>query len=113
LDLLATSAFGALVANAREHYDEIIIDTPPVEVVSDACLMAGHVHRAVLVVRLHRSRQRAVGRAIEQLAAVGVRTVGLVLNSLSPMDAGYGYGYRYGNGYGADAEAGKPSQAPL
>lgn len=103
--LLASARFAELVAWAESHYDQVLIDCPPVLVASDATIVGRVAGGVMLVVQPHKNCRRLVIRAVDELQAAGLRLVGIVLNRLSAQsDHGYyGYGYAYGYG-GAEGE---------
>ncbi len=100
-ELLASPRFVELLAWADAHYDQILVDCPPVLAVSDAQIVGRLVDGAVLVVRPEKNHRRLVVRACEQFRSTGVTVFGVVANGISEMGgAGYGYGYDYQYGYG-------------
>jgi protein-tyrosine kinase len=98
---LTSDRMHRLVAEARDTFDWVIIDTPPVTVLTDANLLAGMVDGAVLVVKASSTPFALVNRAID---AVGrSRILGVVLNHATTATADSGY---YNSYYG-----GAPSPA--
>ncbi|MEO1235932.1 MAG: polysaccharide biosynthesis tyrosine autokinase [Planctomycetota bacterium] len=79
-DLLNSKAFARLQAEAAERYDQIIIDSPPVNAVNDARIASTLVGAVVVVLRKDRSRGSEVKAAIESLNAVQAPLIGVVLN---------------------------------
>lgn len=102
-DIFASERFAELVAEAREHYDHVIIDTPPVMVVPDARIIAQHADACIFVVRWDHTPRRVVSEALGMFESVNVTVNGLVLNNIDMRGQkryGYGHGYgRYGKGY--------------
>ena len=94
-DLLAQKAFTDLLAKAEQLYDRIIIDTPPVNSVADALVMAPAAHAVCLVVHAGSTSRRGVQRAIESLRRANGNTVGVILNRQRAGVYGYYYNYRY------------------
>ena len=104
-ELLSRSDFGAFIAEAAKQFDRIVIDTAPVNAVSDTLLLVEHVHSVCLVVRADSTPRKAVLQASAALTAAGRRPVGVIVNRLSAR-AGIGYYYHYGVGkYGATEPA--------
>jgi succinoglycan biosynthesis transport protein ExoP len=95
-ELLSHPRFAELVAWAEQHYDQVLIDCPPVMAATDAAIVGRHVDGIVLVVQPGKNHRRVVLRAVEQLSAMGVRLLGLVVNRISDHASEYGYGYGYG-----------------
>ena len=89
-----------LIALLRERYDFIIIDTPPLLVVTDPSITAGMVDGVVLALRVRRKSRPNARESINILQAVGARVLGVVINNSDEASSsdgyrGYGY-YRYG-----------------
>ncbi len=100
--LLQNGRLGKLLAQARESFDMIIVDAPPVLPVPDALTMGRWTDGAVLAVRYDTSRFPLVERANRRLAHVGVPVIGAVVNGVRSSDSYYGsYGYGGYGGYGS------------
>ncbi|REC55121.1 chain-length determining protein [Rhodosalinus sediminis] len=103
-DLFASEKFHALLETARETYDYIIIDTPPVLVVPDARVIGQSADAIVFNVRWDSTTHAQVAEALRQFETVNVPVTGLVLSQIDPAGMKrYGYGGRYGaySRYGA------------
>ncbi len=100
--LLASSRFAELLAWAESHYDQVLIDSPPILVASDAAIVGRIAQGFMLVVQPHKNHRRLVIRAVEEVRALGLQLVGIILNRLTSQggEAYYGQGYGYGYGYG-------------
>lgn len=87
---LASERMQRLVDQARETFDWVIVDTPPIGLLSDANLLAAFADGAILVVKAGTTPSELVQRAV---AAIGKdRLLGVVLNRASvPMGPGYAY----------------------
>jgi Mrp family chromosome partitioning ATPase len=88
-----------------EAFDLILLDTPPLLAASDAAILATQVDGVVVVVRAGVTEAEAGQQAMQQLAAVGARVVGAVLNDPDSKLQQYGgyYNYEYAS-EGADAK---------
>ena len=91
----------ALLEWARERYDAVVVDTPPVNAVADAVLIASKGDSILLVARFGATTLDALAFAMEQLHVVRASVTGAVLNDVdSSLDAEanglYGYGGLYG-----------------
>lgn len=96
--LLAGDRLGKLLAQARESFDMIIVDAPPVLPVPDALTIGRWTDGAVLAVRYDTSRFPLVERAYRRLGHVGVPVIGAVVNGVRTSASYYGgYGYGYGS----------------
>lgn len=103
-DLFASEKFHTLLETARETYDYIIIDTPPVLVVPDARVIGQSADAIVFNVRWDSTTHAQVAEALRQFETVNVPVTGLVLSQIDPAGMKrYGYGGRYGaySRYGA------------
>ncbi|MDR3638951.1 MAG: polysaccharide biosynthesis tyrosine autokinase [Isosphaeraceae bacterium] len=94
--LLQGDRLGNLLAQARESFDMIIVDAPPVLPVPDALTIGRWTDGAVLAVRYDASRFPLVDRANRRLAQVGVPVLGAVVNGMRSPDGAYGGSYAYG-----------------
>ena len=83
-----------LVSSLRDHFDMIIIDTPPTLAVAEARQLAPKADATLMVARAGGTRENELQFAIEQLERVGARVMGVVLNGFD-MKMAYGYDYRY------------------
>jgi capsular exopolysaccharide synthesis family protein len=96
--LLNGDDFRALLEWARQHYELVVVDTPPVNIVADAVLVASQCDGVLLIARSGVTTRDAMDAAMEQLRVVNARVAGAVLNDADPKtgtDVGYGYGPRY------------------
>lgn len=97
-ELLSSKRYAKLIQDAREQYDLVIVDTPPVGAFADAAVVARQVDGAILVVREGFTDKRAAQLAMEQLRASGAHILGVVMN-FEELASGSGYGYYYGYYY--------------
>jgi capsular exopolysaccharide synthesis family protein len=96
-ELLDQPRMGELLGALREHFDVIIIDTPPTLAVSEAKQLAPKADATLMVVRAGETKERDLDLAVQELQRVGGRIIGVVLNGFN-LDMAYGYKYRY-SGY--------------
>jgi capsular exopolysaccharide synthesis family protein len=105
-ELLSHRRLSEVIAWAESHYDQLLIDCPPMLAASDAAIVGRLVDGVLMVVRPDENHRRAVIRAIEGLTSVHVKPIGIVANHIAhERDGGLygyaaGYGYGYGPGYG-------------
>ena len=101
-EMVASEGMLKLIDSLKSHYDFIILDTPPVTLVSDALSVVPVTDGIVLVVRPKYTDRREVRRAVDQLQFVGGKIIGAVANAVQQKKHTYGrrYGSRYGYGYG-------------
>lgn len=112
-EVLSSSKTGEFLAIAKEKFDYILIDTPPVGIVADASICAKYTDSSIFVIREDRFPVPAILEAVSDLTEGGTDLAGCVYNvstdrskngygSYSRSRRGYGkrYGYGYGKGYG-------------
>jgi len=88
-ELLASGQMKKLVKEQRKIYDYVIIDSPPLLLVSDAKVLAKVVDATILVLNAAATRRGAAQRAIYELRVVGANVVGCVLLAVRAMKGGY------------------------
>ena len=104
--LLQNRKLGLLIAQFRQIYDLVIIDSPPVLPVPDALILGRWVDGAVLAVRYDISRFPQVERARRQLDGAGISVLGTVINGMKNSDSYYGrYSYSRKRAPQADSPA--------
>ena len=96
---LTSERMRQLLREAREAFDFVIIDTPPVGLMTDASLLASMVDVALLVVRAVSTPYDLVKRAADTIGRH--RIAGVVLNRAEPQQ---NHSYQYYAGYYADAD---------
>ncbi len=113
-ELLSSERFADSLASLREQFDFVIVDTPPMLVVSDPANVAGLVDAVLLTVRLRRNLKPIATRAAQMLHSINANMLGVVVNGIGVGGNSYGYGgYRYDNysggrsgGYGKSGHGG-------
>ena len=94
-ELLSRKDFARAIAEAAQAYDRVVVDTAPVNVVSDTLLLVPQVQSVCLVVRASSSPREAVRRAVRILSAAGREPVGAVFNRVTRRGLGYYHQYYY------------------
>ncbi len=82
-EMLASETFGQLLHQAGREFDVVIVDTPPLLAVSDACVVASQADGVLLSISLGRNRRVAVRRSLELLDAQGAHILGAVVQSMA------------------------------
>jgi capsular exopolysaccharide synthesis family protein len=92
-ELISGPKFKDILAEAREMFDYIIIDAPPLGIFTDATVLINHADGAMLVVRANRTRYALLDRILEPLPKD--RLLGVVLNQSEDVldESQYNYGY--------------------
>ena len=118
-ELLGSSRMEHLLDNLRQNYDYIVLDTPPVNLVTDSAILAPKTDGVAFVVRAGQTERGAIIHAVEQIEYAKAKILGFILNGVDMGQTGYGYkkysrygykkydyGYGYGYGYGEEPAAG-------
>ena len=107
-EALTLSEMGTIFQWARTNYDYVIVDTPPVLMVSDPTIVASHVDAALLVMRIRKRCRPNAKETIELLRRSNTIVMGVVVNNVkfgngfnayqcrasgAYQYSGYGYGY--------------------
>jgi receptor protein-tyrosine kinase len=93
-ELLGSRRFAELVGQAREDFDYVLLDAPPVEPVSDPLILATLSDGVLLILDAQRTSKAAVRHSLRNLKGVGARVLGTVMNNVEGSKNGY-YGYAY------------------
>ena len=97
-DLLSGPKFKEILREAREMFDYIIVDAPPLGIFTDATVLINQADGAIIVVRTNRTKFSAIDRILETLPRE--RMLGVVLNQSDDVlsESHYNYGY-YGKNF--------------
>lgn len=90
-ELLSSQRMRQLVEALHTVADVVILDTPPLLVVTDAAVLASNGGDVVLVVNARRTQQNALVRAIESLHRIEAHLCGVIVNELSRSARSYAY----------------------
>lgn len=102
-DIVSSEALRGLVNEARDHYDIIVLDAPPILAVVDARVLSLMADATVMVVRWRRTPRVLVLQALKQLRVYGAKVAGVVitqanLRSLAASEGSHAYVHRkYGS----------------
>lgn len=95
-ELLGSARFSHILSKLKTHYERILIDSPPVLPVADGNILAAISDATIVVVRAGKTKRKALVRLQEDIARVGGRIIGSVVNDIRRGDLGYGnYSYAY------------------
>jgi capsular exopolysaccharide synthesis family protein len=98
-ELLGSQRLRDFLASLKDHFDWVIIDSPPVMAVTDAALVAHSATGVVFVVGAEMTSRHAAKTAIDQLQQVDARFVGAVLNRVNLEKNSYYYSQYYRREY--------------
>ena len=111
-ELLASKKMQSTLNELGELYDYIFMDSPPINVVSEASLVAKYMTGVVLVVRYKYTLHNMIEKALNTLEFADAKVLGFIFNDVEPTRYSYStgykynyrgspsYGYSYGYGYG-------------
>jgi exopolysaccharide transport family protein len=98
-ELLASSNMRDLIAELRDLYDHIVIDTPPTLSVTDAVVLSPRADATILVIRSGHTTKQALRRARDILMQVNAHVAGVLLNAVDLTSPDYYYYYEYQGKY--------------
>lgn len=100
-ELILTDSMKNILNQLKELYDYVIIDTPPVGLVTDALILMNYSDITFTIVRANYTRKEFIKNLDRLSKEHSHNHVGMVLNGVEIGDKyGYGYGVSYGYGYG-------------
>jgi polysaccharide biosynthesis transport protein len=120
-ELLASTNMRDVLAELREKYDHIVLDTPPTLSVTDAVVLSPRADAIVLVIRSGSTTKQALRRSRDILMQVNARVSGVLLNAVDLSSPDYYYYYEYQGKYAqyyrdggasADADEEEPETEP-
>lgn len=98
-EILTSNALRQFIAELKEEFDIVVVDTAPLFAVADALDLASQTEATLLVCTSGRSSWPVLERSTEMLSTVGTKVLGLVLNRFDPTAAYGSSKYGYGSGY--------------
>ncbi len=115
LGVLNSAQMRDFIKAAKERYDFVFFDSPPIMGVSDASILASEVDMALLVIQYRKYPQVMTQRAKQMVEKVGGNLMGVVLNNINISQDSYyyyysGYYYDYYSKHDDDAKPGKPGK---
>ncbi len=100
-ELILSEAMSEMIEELKLKYDYIILDTPPVGLVSDALEISDFADITLYIVRQNYTKKEMINLLNTRIARGELKNVSIVLNDfVSKAKFGYSYGYGYGYGYG-------------
>lgn len=105
-ELVSSERMKEMLRVLSQLYDHIIVDSPPLINVTDPIILSTIVDGTILVVQASRSTRDMLRRSRQELAGVGAKVFGVVLNNVDIKRDGYDeyYYYRYYSNYAQDAK---------
>jgi polysaccharide biosynthesis transport protein len=99
-ELLGSQRFRDFLATLQEHFDWVVIDTPPVMAVTDAALVSHVANGVAFVIAAEQTSKHTANAALEQLEAAKARFLGGILNKVDVERHAYYYSHYYRRDYG-------------
>ncbi|MFU7515543.1 CpsD/CapB family tyrosine-protein kinase [Clostridium sp. HCS.1] len=92
-EMLSSKAMENLLESLKDTFDYIILDTPPVQAVTDSQILSTKSDGTILVVRAERTKKDSVENAVNLLKKVNANIIGTVLNGIDVSRNKYYYYY--------------------
>ncbi len=100
-ELLESSRLHSLLNEAKEHFDLILIDAPPLLAVTDPAIIAPLVDSVLITLRINKNGRRPVEHAVRILQDIGVTPSAVIVNGVEGRaNKSYSYGAYNGDQYG-------------
>ena len=90
-ELISNRKTEELFEKLRARYEIIVIDTPPIGLVSDARILMDYADCHLYVVRSNYTNKEHLGYSLNNLLLENISHMGIILNDVSLKDKGYGY----------------------
>jgi tyrosine-protein kinase Etk/Wzc len=97
-ELIGTEKMLELIEELKNHYEYIIVDSPPINIVSDAIQLFPHVNAILYIVRLNYTRKRFLEDINYLYLTKQAKNIGIIINDDFRRDS-YEYRYKYGYKY--------------
>ena len=102
--LLDSARMRSLLEDARDHYDFVVVDTPPLGLVADAIPLMRQVDGTIIVSRLGTTTRDSAEMLRRKVDNLDAEVLGIVVNGTERLSDDYGYGYGYGGKADAESE---------
>lgn len=90
-ELLGSERMRELLNKFSQEYDYILVDSPPVNAVTDARVVANLLDGVLYLVRQNKTEKEAVARGVNQLKLTDAKLLGFVINGIDPEAKKYYY----------------------
>lgn len=98
-ELLEKPIFGQFIEHMKQHFDLVIVDSPPMGAVTDSLLISENTDEVIYVCRFNRAFRKHIRLYIRQIKESKNELLGIVLNGLSARRIEYYSNYRYYRSY--------------
>jgi capsular exopolysaccharide synthesis family protein len=106
VEILMTQRFKNILAELGKRFDRIILDSPPLQVVTDAVVLSKHTDGVILVAKAGKTLRDELRRSAKHVRNVNGTIFGTILNAIEP-DKRSGYYYSY---YGYNEKSPEPAE---
>lgn len=96
-ELIASDKTHVLIETLKEEYDYIIIDTPPIGIISDGLQLTKYADINIFVARFNYTRTKALSNLMRRIKTHNISNLNIVVNSVETNNTGYGYYGEYGS----------------
>lgn len=114
-ELLSNGKIQTLINVYRETFDYVLVDTPPVGLVTDATILSPFVDACFYIIRHEVTQKTNLSILTDLIKFNRFKSINVIFNGVNYKNSqeyryGYGYGYGYGKGYYAESTPKKLSQ---
>jgi capsular exopolysaccharide synthesis family protein len=104
-ELTSSGKTDELLKLLKERFDCIIIDSPPIGIVSDTFYLAAKADTCLIIVRMNKTSKDMIERTVNDLKISDIKNSSLIINDIGAEVKGYGYSGKYGYGYGMEKKS--------
>lgn len=94
-EMLGSAKFKAFLDEIMQHYDHVLIDTPPVLAVTDSIIISQYAGVNLIIARHNKTQMKELELTVSRFEQAGVKVNGFILNDIQKSSGGYGYNYAY------------------
>ena len=101
-EILSSKRMKEILEEAKEKYDYIIIDSPPINLVTDSCIISKLAAGLMIVIKANENKIEDFRKTLDNIEISRSNLIGVVINGVDTSSTRYGkkYNYKYGYGYG-------------
>jgi capsular exopolysaccharide synthesis family protein len=99
-ELILSKHLNKIFEYANENYDYVIVDTPPIGLISDALILMKKADATLFVLNVKYAKSEFVNNAVDLVSLNKIKNFGFILNGVKIKKSKYYYNYGYGYGYG-------------
>ncbi len=112
-EILSSQRLVQMLRAAKDEFDFVLVDAPPLLAVSDPCILARHVDGMLIVARIGKNTRTSAARVRELVQNQGIVVLGVVANGVIPgQDKGYSYSH-YGEYVSTEPAGTRPARETI